>query len=66
MLLGWAKLDLAADEVRTGVPLSLRAQDLEMWDAARQRYVVEPGQFQLAVGQWSTDPAMLLRSVTVV
>ena len=38
---------------KTTATVSLRAQDFEMWDKTKGDYVVEPGQFDMYVVQYS-------------
>jgi beta-glucosidase len=54
MLLGFAKVAVPANGKATA-SVSLRAQDLEMWDKTKGDYVVEPGMFDLYVGLHSAD-----------
>jgi beta-glucosidase len=53
-LKAFAKLDLApGDEQR--VTFTLDARDFSYWSATHQRWVLEPGEFRIAVGASSRD-----------
>jgi hypothetical protein len=49
----------------SGVTVTLKAQELEMWDKYQDRYVVEPGNYTIMVGQFCTDPHMARATITV-
>jgi beta-glucosidase len=53
-LRGYRRVSLKPGETRT-VSLPLRADDLAYWDAASDRWVVEPGRVRLRIGASSSD-----------
>ncbi|WP_240353257.1 glycoside hydrolase family 3 protein [Cohnella algarum] len=56
-LLGFARIALEAGESRE-VSFSVRADDLAFWDVTRDRWCVEAGEWELAVGRSSADLAL--------
>ncbi len=60
-LKGFAKVDLGPGETAT-VSFALRARDLSFWSAAACGWVLEAGQFELAIGASSRD----LRLTTII
>ena len=62
-LRGFAKVALDPGESRT-VTFTLGARDLSFWSTARGGWVLEPGEFEIAVGASSRD-LRLCRTVTV-
>ncbi|QJY48257.1 glycoside hydrolase family 3 C-terminal domain-containing protein [Pseudonocardia broussonetiae] len=62
-LRGFTKIALEPGESRT-VTFDLHARDLSFWSVAHGGWVVEPGEFEIAVGSSSRD-LRLCRTVTV-
>ena len=58
MLLGFEKVEVQGDTTSKGVKVPLKARELEMWDKAANKYVVEDADYTLQVGQWVADPRM--------
>jgi beta-glucosidase len=58
MLLGFEKVEVEGDTTSKGVKVPLKARELEMWDKAANKYVVEDADYTLQVGQWVADPRM--------
>lgn len=65
MLLGFTKVALPANSTGTPAKVSLRASNFEMWDKHLKKYVVEPGTFDIMVGQSSVDKHMWKGTITV-
>jgi beta-glucosidase len=64
-LRGFQRLAIAAGQTRT-VVLPLAGADLAYWDAARQRWTVEPGTVELMVGSSSAAADLRLRKTVTV
>jgi beta-glucosidase len=53
-LKGFAKVELAPEESQV-VRLRLGARDFSFWDPARNRWVAEPGSYDLLIGGSAAD-----------
>ncbi len=58
-LVGFARVSLASGASKS-VELTLDAQRLRRWDEKKNAYVVDPGEYELRVGQSSADAAQRL------
>jgi beta-glucosidase len=65
MLLGFGKVEVAGGTTSKSVKMPLKARELEMWDRASNRYVVEDASYTLQVGQWVSDPQMQHKTLHV-
>ncbi len=59
-LVGFERVSLAAGQAKT-VELKLDAQRLRRWDVKTNGYVVDPGEYELRVGQSSADAERRVR-----
>ncbi|TXC90686.1 carbohydrate-binding protein [Metabacillus litoralis] len=53
-LIGFKRIFIEAGET-TEVELKVKASDLAVWDVTRDKYCVETGEYELMIGQSSTD-----------
>ena len=65
MLLGFKKVAIPANAVDVAVTVPLNSKDFEMWSKTTADYIVEPGNYTLYTGQYSTDPATHVQTITV-
>ena len=65
MLLGFGKIEVAAGATVKGAKVTLKARELEMWSKNQDKYIVEPGDYTLHVGQHVVDKAMAHATLSI-
>lgn len=66
MLLAFDKVFVKAGETLKGVMISVKVQDLEMWDQKQDKYVVEASTYSIMVGQSSVDEKTVSHTLKVI